>query len=340
MRRVLGIDAPLVCAGDARAKDMWKDFLYRMQVLRIGAAFRFGDARPRVGHAGAALRGALGRALAADASTRRVFDELFVTPVPEGAARMRRYRFAPHPFVLRVGGERCGRSQRLDVEVVLFGNLVSHGPLVARALASIADAGLGAARDPLVLESLVERTRQGERAIDRDAWLIAGGGVVADEIAPEVLRACGAAAVDLRVSARAPIRVVHEGAVVRHWSMPALVPNVLRRVTSLASFHGGFEVAGDFRGLVRRARAYSFTEARAGWAAAARRSTRNRNRQPLGGIVGEAVCRDVPAEIATLLALGSLVHAGKGTSFGLGHYEVALAERPAHAALVCEGLAQ
>jgi CRISPR/Cas system endoribonuclease Cas6 (RAMP superfamily) len=43
----------------------------------------------------------------------------------------------------------------------------------------------------------------------------------------------------------------------------------------------------------------------------------------MGGVVGEAVYEGDLGPFAPLLALGEVLHVGKGTGFGLGRYEIA-----------------
>jgi hypothetical protein len=65
------------------------------------------------------------------------------------------------------------------------------------------------------------------------------------------------------------------------------------------------------------------------WRDLERFSRRQQQHTPLGGVVGEARLRHVPAPLMHMLSLGQSVHIGKETVFGLGQYIVKASASPA-----------
>ena len=101
-----------------------------------------------------------------------------------------------------------------------------------------------------------------------------------------------------------------------------LVRALLRRASSLAYFHGGQRWDLDYRGWIARAEGVRTAEARTGWMEWERYSTRQKQRTSIGGTVGRMVYEGDLAPFRPLLALGTWIHAGKGTVFGNGMMRV------------------
>jgi hypothetical protein len=89
-------------------------------------------------------------------------------------------------------------------------------------------------------------------------------------------------------------------------------------------FHGSGPWQVDHRALVTQAREVVVEQAQIRWEDWRRTSTRGGEPQmmPLGGIVGSAILRGVPAHIRAVLLAGSIVHVGKAAVFGHGRVDV------------------
>ncbi len=101
-----------------------------------------------------------------------------------------------------------------------------------------------------------------------------------------------------------------------------LIRNLLRRLSSLAYFHHGWELDLDFTGLIERAAGVRLVEDNTRWVNWERYSSRQDSKMNLGGVVGTVVYEGDLDEFIPLLRLGELVHVGKGAVFGMGKYEM------------------
>jgi hypothetical protein len=102
-----------------------------------------------------------------------------------------------------------------------------------------------------------------------------------------------------------------------------LVKALLGRVSSLSYFHCGQRWEVDFRGLIDRAADRVRTaEVGSGWADWSRFSGRQQQRVEMGGLAGQVTYEGDLRDYLPLLALGELVHVGKGTVFGNGKYRI------------------
>jgi hypothetical protein len=97
---------------------------------------------------------------------------------------------------------------------------------------------------------------------------------------------------------------------------------LLRRVSSLAYFHHGVKLDLDYPALVERARQVRLVGDETRWVDWARYSNRQDRAMDLGGLLGRATYEGDLGEFRELLVVGSLVHVGKNTTFGLGRYRL------------------
>jgi CRISPR/Cas system endoribonuclease Cas6 (RAMP superfamily) len=110
-----------------------------------------------------------------------------------------------------------------------------------------------------------------------------------------------------------------------------LARSLLRRVSSLLYFHHGTRLDMDFRGFISEAERVRLAALNTRWVDWERYSSRQDTRMKLGGLVGTATYEFNDARLAAFflpwLVLGECVHVGKGCTFGLGRFTVALDSR-------------
>lgn len=132
---------------------------------------------------------------------------------------------------------------------------------------------------------------------------------------------------DIEINFATPLRLQIQG---KPQSVDQITPRmltsaILRRLRTLAETHGKAppEWSRDWPVDDWFAEADALkTEKQLHWQDWTRYSGRQKTTMTLGGITGTWFWRDVPAPLIRLLEIGSLIHAGKETVFGLGRIEV------------------
>ncbi len=302
--------------------------------LRLRFVRDAGEPAP-AGYMGSAWRGALGRLLRRAACITRLercdacllryecpYAYVFETPPPPGSSKMRKYPAAPHPFVLEPAewfepedGARPVRpeGQIYDLGLVLLGRAVRHAPYLMWALSEAARDGLGGARVRLALQAV--------HILEDGRWRPLEAGPMPPLPASGVPPSAPPRRVRLRFLT--PLRLVHDGRVLREHelSFSAFFRSLLRRASLVHYFHGARELDLDFRALVEASEEVSWEPERLAWVELWRRSSRQRRRIPLHGIVG-SVCVEGPAVAPfwPFVVLGSVIHAGRAATMGLGRY--------------------
>ncbi len=250
---------------------------------------------------------------------------IFETPVPATATRMRRYPVAPHPFVILPTLEdkryyRAGDS--LCFDLTLIGRGMDYLPYFVYTFAQFSErGGLGRGRGRCTLTSVQWRSPSGQ-------WLPLydeADQVLHNNYEPTTVTSLdhgGPTNDTLTLSFLTPTRLMYTGRLVSDLHFHILCRTLLRRLSNLMYFHCSTELRADFRDLIAEATQVTTTANHLQWHDWQRYSSRQQRHVKAGGLVGQITFQGPWQPFSSLLRLGSIVHVGKGTSFGLGKYHI------------------
>ncbi len=256
----------------------------------------------------------------------KLYEYFIETPPPADAAVMRLYPRAPHPFMIAApfaeGEERVTAGSVIEVPVTLFGRANQLLACVILALSRAAGGGIGKTRARAQLLGVDEIGAGGiRREIFRPGAALA-------PITPMVPQAPPLPPQGLvEITFASPLRLQMAGRIVKPGTLtpPALLMNLVRRLSMLAAFHGDGLVEVDFRALKEASLRIRLSGCDLVWRDQHRWSGRAKRKIPLGGIMGR--CRMDMSKAAPLwpwLWMGQFIHAGKGTVHGLGALRLAV----------------
>ncbi len=288
-------------------------------------------------YTGSAWRGALGHALKKIVCVTHLsacppcllyrscpFPYIFETPPPLTARKMRKYTAAPHPFLLEPPSTSEGELHQLGLTLIGRGNV--HLPYLIYALQRAGEQGLGKGRNPMVLMGVWQA-----EPVDADTWvpIYEPGGTLQAKLAavPNIPPAPQA----LRLSFETPLRLQRNEHLVtpETFRFSDLFGPLLRRISLLTYFHTDAPFETDFAGLMEKARQITLTDVKLAWKDWTRYFSRQRTELQMGGLLGEIMLELVDkSPFWPYLWLGQWVHAGKGTSMGLGRYTILPASLP------------
>ncbi|HOJ31922.1 MAG TPA: CRISPR system precrRNA processing endoribonuclease RAMP protein Cas6 [Candidatus Hydrogenedentes bacterium] len=256
---------------------------------------------------------------------RCAYSVCFETPVPQEAEILRKYPFAPHPFVLEPPQDDRREYEpgaELQVRLYLVGKAQEYLPHFIYAFEEMGKRGLG--REPGKTELVWVRSRRnGETNLiyDGNAQELVGAPMVwsAHEIAT---RSSTLAGIPLRLIFETPTRVKSEGRLAAAPDFATLAPSLLRRLNMLHYFFCGGEFARDIHPLLDAARGVKTLETEMRWVDWTRYSARQDATMQLGGFVGTMTISPPPENVLVYILWGELLHLGKGGAFGLGKYRI------------------
>lgn len=311
-------------------------------LARYRLTFQATEAIGLPAYAGSAWRGAFGHALKRTVCVTRLNDcsscmlyrscaypYVFETPPPPTSAKMRKYKAAPHPFVLHVE-ERSVALQPGETTVLgltLIGRTNAHLGYVLHAFERAGKDGIGKGKGRMSLDEVRQEANPGGaewRTIYRRDGVLEPVRATAAVSPP---RPSGA----VKIHFHTPLRLKREGALVRANDLrfSDLFSSLLRRVSMLSYFHGDHPLETEFAALTAAARTVRFVASDLAWRDWTRYSSRQRTTMQLGGIVGMAALDASGLEpFWPYLWLGRFIHAGHNTSMGLGRYSIETASLP------------
>lgn len=126
----------------------------------------------------------------------------------------------------------------------------------------------------------------------------------------------------LHLSFLTPTRLKFQEQLISDLKFHIFFRNLLRRISLLSYFHCREELNVDFRSLIKASEKIQASDSHLHWHDWERYSARQGEKMKLGGFVGEITFSGNPQDFWPYLILGQFIHVGKGTSFGLGKYEI------------------
>lgn len=296
---------------------------------------RFQSAQPLRAHGyrGSAWRGVLGHSLKQLSCVTRerecrtcllynscIYPYIFETPPPEGSEKLSKYTAAPHPFLLDLEPDRKPGSDSETVGLTLIGQGIRYLAYLVRALEQAGKRGIRPDNVPLTIVSVEQ-----EDPLGSDTWqrIDDGRGGLAPLSAnhakwPEAPQRA-------RIVFKTPLRLRRENDFItpERLAFADLFSNLLRRCSLLMYFHTDSELETDFAGLVQASKNVAWQERNLRWRDWTRFSGRQKVEMQMGGLVGTVTFASGEwPDFWPYLWLGQWLHAGKGTSMGLGLYEV------------------
>ncbi|MBM4321641.1 MAG: CRISPR system precrRNA processing endoribonuclease RAMP protein Cas6 [Deltaproteobacteria bacterium] len=317
-----------------------------LELLRVHVRLHSEEPASLPPYLGSTLRGGLASAMRRTAcaapgerecrrcplAERCLYARVFEPQVPPGSSWLRGIDEAPRPYVVEPlqgstpEGERLrlGRGAALSFDLLLVGQAAEALPFLIGALRGMAVAGLGTRRHRFSLTAvdIEEPLGSGEYLpLFNGASERFVGRPQTTHLAFYPPTAPPGDVCRLELVLLTPLRLVAQGALQRERvDFGLLATTILRRASSLATFHGRGHPELDFAGLAEQARHVRTVRSALRWVENVRYSNRQQGEVPLGGLVGELVFEGEISTFVPLLRLGEQIHAGKGTVFGLGRY--------------------
>lgn len=288
---------------------------------------------------GSTLRGGFGHAFKKVVCVRRdgncetclikgrcFYSYVFETPPLPDSIKMRKYPYAPHPFVITPPLEEKRTYLPNDLfrfELTLIGKAIDFLPYFIYTFDELGRMGIGKGRGKYRLEEV------------RDAHIGEGEGVIYTDKDKTLKNTFKLFNVDnlptqkfypssffLHLNFLTPTRLKFDGALTPKLEFHILIRNLLRRISLLSYFHCEEELSIDYKGVIDQAKSVTIQQEALRWVDWERYSNRQETRMKMGGFIGSIIFEGDVNPFAPFLLLGEQIHVGKGTSFGLGKYKI------------------
>jgi len=266
-----------------------------------------------------------------------VYAYVFETPPPADSRMMRKYPSVPHPFVLLppLENDRLYEpGEKIQFQLTLIGKAIDYLPYFIYTFEELGKMGLGKGRGKFKLEEVEIRGERSKEKGQREELIYSGDEKVLRMDLSPLTFDLSPSALDLypftshlspstlHLFFITPTRLKFQGDLTSDLHFHILFRNLLRRISLLSYFHCGFELDVDFRGLIRESTEIQTKKTNLRWFDWERYSARQEEKMKLGGFMGKIIFSGDLTAFWPYLILGEFVHVGKGTSFGLGKYEI------------------
>ncbi|MFQ5900754.1 MAG: CRISPR system precrRNA processing endoribonuclease RAMP protein Cas6 [Thermodesulfobacteriota bacterium] len=254
-----------------------------------------------------------------------VYSYIFETPPPKDTQIMRKYKAAPHPFVIESPLETKTRylpGETLAFGLILIGKAIDYLPYFIYTFEDLGKIGIGRGRGKYQLQGARCKVRGGREEIIysvEDKVLKSNCQVINVSDFSHLHLSSNT----LSLSFKTPTRIVYNGNLTLDLEFHILIRNLLRRISLLSYFHcNGNPGEIDFKGLIEKAGNIRVKERDLKWFDWERYSARQETKMKMGGFTGKVSFKGDIEEFLPFIRLGEVIHVGKGTSFGLGRYEI------------------
>ena len=258
---------------------------------------------------------------------------VFETKVPkETAERLRIGADAPHPFVLdppMTERQHFHPGSNISYGLTLFGSAIEKLPFFVYAFMILGeDLGIGRGRGRFKLLSVVDDN--GKHIYDEGN--LSGGFAVLS--AKEILESTGTDDRLLTMKLQTPVRMKtawqrDQGpglltAITKGEEFHLLFKALYHRAFVLTQLYGDNPPQKEYnsRDLLYECGAVKLHESRTHWLDWTRYSTRQKQEMQLGGMLGTVSFSGKTGQYHPLFKLGEYLHIGKGSTFGLGKYQL------------------
>ena len=248
-----------------------------------------------------------------------VYSYVFETPPPPDTSKMKKYPFAPHPFVITPPLEETRvyrKGEPISFELTLVGKSIEYLPYFIFTFDELGRIGIGKGRGTY---QLTEVKSNGKTIYSSSDKILKNGFPI---IRTQDLQPSGSSLSVLYLNFLTPTRLKFDGVLTPKLEFHILIRNLLRRISLLSYFHCGEELVLDFKGIIQKSQNIRAVESNLSWLDWERYSNRQETRMKMGGFVGSIIFEGDLEPFLPFILLGEHLHVGKGTSFGLGKYEI------------------
>jgi CRISPR-associated endoribonuclease Cas6 len=248
---------------------------------------------------------------------------LFETPVTRFNARFSKYSDVPRPYVI----ELYETSKRIfsvgdlfHFGLVLIGKAIDYFPYFIFCFDELGRRGLGTERVKFDLQEVsgYDLIKQQWMPIydPKTRFLIDNLPITSTGLLPTNCKET------LSLEFLTPTRIKYRESYITNIEFHVMVRNLLRRISMLMFYHCDSEVDLDINELIEKSKAVDVLKWNLRWHDWTRYSSRQKEQMEFGGVIGTVTYKGDFEKFMPFIALGEQIHIGKGTTFGLGKYQI------------------
>lgn len=228
----------------------------------------------------------------------------------------------PHPFVLEPPLEKkkeYSKDELFSFSLILIGKALDFLPYIIFTISEMGKRGLGKTRGKFRIES-VSISKDGKEItiFEGSSQTLKGFHEEVGKTNSYMEKECNF----LTLNFITPVRIVEGGKPVKDLKFHQVIKSLLFRSLQLCYFHCGKKIELEINPLVEESKSVKVKDSSLRWFDWSHYSPRAKEKIKLGGLIGKISFSGEMGKWLPLIELGEILHIGKGTSFGLGKYEI------------------
>lgn len=255
------------------------------------------------------------------------------TPIPEDHPDSRKYKNAPHPYIIippLTRRQYFEPGEAIFFDVVLIGKASEYLPYFIYAFTEMGRLGIGKGKgkfdvtsvEALNLDGSGIKIFSGNTGILKEAENRIDYSHFLNSPLPQSSPIKGKGeSHEITLSFETPARIKVNDSLSSDIPFNLLIERLSERAFLLAHFHCGAEL-GDFGKFAEGSEKVQIIKNKLRWQDWERYSSRQQTRMKFGGWIGEITYQGDFQRFLPLLRLGEHIHVGKVTTFGLGKYRI------------------
>jgi len=272
---------------------------------------------------------------------RCVYAYIFESHSPAEGNVLGKVNSIPHPFIIEPPAEeqqRYSKGQTFSVGLILIGEAIQYLPYFIYTFDLLGKNGIGRGRGRCQLLEVYTVSPHGENKsiYSSTTCKVESFGKDCIDLSPSVLsvmegtsHTVNNAPEEITLKFLTPTRLKYDDNLTMNLEFHIFIRQLLRRLFLLRHYYckesqvdGGLSGDGYHRLLIDKAYATDIKESSLRWCDWERYSRRQDTRMKLGGFVGDIAYKGAISPFYPFIEAGTILHVGKGTSFGLGKYVV------------------
>lgn len=252
------------------------------------------------------------------------YSYVFETPRSETLKTSYNLSDYPHPFIIEPPPEEKSEyapGEALAFHLVLIGRAIEFLPYFVFVYQELGHTGLGTGRGKYRLQKVESDLDPPKPIFDARTQTFSGDFTVQTfaQVAAE-----SPPSNPIHLKFLTPTRIKSGNRLTADLDFKLLMRSLLRRTELLSEAHCNRELGINYKELLREAEAVRTVHRSLRWRDWERSSARQQTRMKLGGFTGRIRFEGDLEPFIPFIRLGEYIHVGKGTSFGLGQYEIVM----------------
>lgn len=229
----------------------------------------------------------------------------------------------PRPYIFDTSTtykQRYTKEEIFSLKLTLIGKAIQYLPYFFLSIQKLGESGFGYRRKNFTINEVIQKYPVEKRIYSIETQILTrpDTGFLHLDQSSEQNKEID----ELTIKFLTPARIKYNGSFISILEFHQFIRSLVHRLTFLAEHWCDTYIEYDWKNLIASAEKIKIKKCDTIWLDLERYSSRQKTKMKMGGIVGEITYKGNIELFLPLIYLGSHLHTGKNTTFGLGQYHI------------------